>query len=111
MSSVIKNYIVIVLVIISIFTCLGIVSVAIDVQDARDFHGVVLNEIENSNHASSVIDACKEAATENGYTLEVTTYAQEDSTRPQITKVVLHYDYSILFLEINADKEIVGYAR
>ncbi|MEE1502924.1 MAG: hypothetical protein UGF89_01595 [Acutalibacteraceae bacterium] len=66
MSAVIKNYMVIILVIICIFTSLGIVSVAIDVHNARDFHGAVVNEIESSNHASSVIDTCKEAAEEMG---------------------------------------------
>ena len=111
MSSVIKNYMVIILVIICIFTCVGIVNVAIDVHNARDFHGAVINEIESSNHASTVIDACEEAAEENGYVLTVTPYAKKNDTHAQISKVVLKYKYSILFLEVDAEKEIIGYAR
>ena len=111
MSSVIKNYIVIILIIISVFTCIGIVNVAVDVQNARDFHGAVVNEIECSNHASKVIESCKEAAEDNGYKLITSTYANKSDSNAQITKVVLKYNYSILFLEVNAQKEIVGYAR
>lgn len=111
MSSVIKSYMVVVLVIITTFVCVGIVDVAIDVQNARDFHGAVVNEIESSNHASAVIESCKDAAIENGYTLTTSTYAKNNSSNAQITKVVLEYDYSILFLDIEAEKEIIGYAR
>lgn len=113
MSTVIKSYLSIILILIAVFTFAGIISVAIDVQNARDYHATVVNEIENSNHASSVIDACKSEASENGYTLTTSTYADnsEGSFDSKITKVVLEYEYSIGFLDIASGKQIVGYAR
>ena len=45
---------------------------------ASDFHGSVINEIENSNHASSVIETCKETAAANGYELIVSSYLNKN---------------------------------
>ncbi len=113
MSSVIKSYLAIVLILLIVFTSAGIISVTLDVQNARDYHAAVVNEIENCNHAASVIEACKTEASENGYTLTVTNYYSDNDNSPnsQISKVVLKYSYTIDFLGIATEKEIVGYAR
>lgn len=113
MSSVIKSYLTIILILLLVFTSAGIISVTLDVQNARDYHAAVINEIENCNHAESVINACIAEAAENGYTLSVSNYYSDsdDSPNSQITKVVLKYSYTIDFLGIATEKEIVGYAR
>ncbi len=113
MSSVIKSFLAIFLILIAMFSFAGVISVTIDVQNARDYHASVVNEIENSNHAQSVINACKDEATTNGYTLTVTEYSStsDDSPNTKISKVVLSYSYSIDFLNISSNKEIIGYAR
>ncbi len=113
MSSIFKSYVSIILIIVAVFVFVGIISVAVDVQNARDFHGMVINEIENSNHASSVIEACKETAEANGYELVVSSYMNNSDglQYSKITKVVLKYDYTIDILKIKSEKEIVGYAR
>lgn len=113
MSTVIKSYIPIVLIILAVFIFAGIISVTIDVQNARDFHASYVDEIENSNHASSVIEACKEEAAENGYELVVSSYMNnsEGENNSMISKVILKYDYTIGILNVNSEQEIVGYAR
>lgn len=113
MSSIFKSYVSIILIIVAVFVFVGIIGVTVDVQNARDFHGSVINEIENSNHASSVIEACKETAAENGYELIVSSYVNNSDglQYSKITKVVLKYNYTIGLLDINSEKEIVGYAR
>lgn len=113
MSSVIKTYLSIILILVAVFTFGGIISVALDVQNARDFHSSVINEIELSNHSASVISACEDDAKSNGYTLSATPYANnsDDSSNAQITKVTLKYSYHIDFLGLASEKEIVGYAR
>lgn len=113
MSTVIKSYIPIVLIILAVFIFAGIISVTIDVQNARDFHAAYVNEIENSNHAGSVIEACKAEAEENGYELVVDSYTNNSlgENNSTISKVVLKYDYTIGILNVNSAQEIVGYAR
>lgn len=113
MSSVIKSYLSVILILVAVFTFSGIISVAIDVQNARDFHSSVINEIEVSNHADSIIEACKTDAASNGYTLTTEEYDNnsDESANAQITKVVLKYSYTIAFIGLSSEKEIVGYAR
>lgn len=113
MSSVIKSFLSIVLILVAMFTFAGVISVVVDVVNARDYHAAVVNEIENSNHADSVVDACVAEATTNGYTLTVTEYtsSSHEATNARISKVVLKYNYKINFLGVLSEKEIVGYAR
>ena len=113
MSSIFKSYVSIILIIVAVLVFVGIITVTLDVQKARDFHGAVVNEIENSNHSSSVIEACKETAEKNGYELVVSSYVNNSDglQYSKITKVVLKYSYSISILDINSEKEIIGYAR
>lgn len=105
MSSVIKSYVSIIFIIIAFVISIGVISMSIDVQNARDFHNTAITEIENSNSNDKVINALKEDATKNGYTL--TTYDSANGT----TKVVLKYKYSFGFLKISNDQTIEGYAR
>ncbi len=113
MGTVIKSYLSVFLILVAVFTFGGIISVTIDVQNARDYHAAVINEIENSNHAQSVIDACIEEAESNGYELTVVSYPDDSvaAYNSAIVKVTLKYDYSINLLSIGAKKEIIGYAR
>lgn len=113
MSTVIKTYLSIILILVAVFTFAGIISVVIDVQNARDYHAAVISEIENSNHAEVVINSCVSEASSNGYELIVSNYANSsaDATGSEISKVVLKYEYSIDFLGITSEHEVVGYAR
>lgn len=104
MSTIIKVYTAIFLVLMTVFVSIGILSAQVDIQNAQDYHAAVVNEIENSNHSPSVIAACKQEAANNGYTLEIVSY-------PNTTKVILKYKYTVSFLNIQSDKQIEGYAR
>ena len=95
----------------AVFISIGILSVQVDMQNARDYHAAVVNEIENSNHSPSVIAACKQEAAENGYILEVVPYTNDfGHYSSTISKVTLKYEYVIVFLNIRSDEEIIGYA-
>ena len=48
MSSIFKSYVSIILIIVAVLVFVGIITVTLDVQKARDFHGAVVNEIEKS---------------------------------------------------------------
>lgn len=112
MSTIIKAYTAIFLVLMAVFLSVGILSTTIDVQNARDYHAACVNEIENSNHAPSVISALVSEATSNGYTLDVDSYTNSTGNYIYtVSKVTLKYNFSIPLLNIQIDKEILGYAR
>lgn len=111
MGTIIKVYTAIFLVLMVVFVSIGILSAMLDVQNARDYHSIVVGEIENSNHSPSVIAAQKAQAEQNGYILEVIPRTYSNGQYEDIgSKVVLKYKYSIPFLNISSEKEIVGYA-
>lgn len=110
MSTVIKSYVAIFLVLLSLITLTGVVDATVQIQNARDYHSAVVNEIENSNHSDAVIEKCVNEASANGYNLIVTKY-ESGGDNSEITKVTLEYQYTILFLNVASDKQIIGYAR
>lgn len=112
MGTVIKAYTAIFLVLMTVFLAVGILAVTIDVQNARDYHAACINEIENSNHAPSVINALGAEAAGNGYTLDVDSYTNTVGNYSfTVSKVILKYEFSIPLLGITMNKEILGYAR
>lgn len=112
MSTVFKAYTAIFLVLMAVFISVGILSVQMDTQNARDYHASVVNEIENSNHSPTVIQVCKDEARANGYELEVVVYENTSGNYTFVTsKVTLKYQYTINFLGIQSQKEVIGYAR
>lgn len=87
------------------------VTVSLNTQRAQNYHAAVIQELENSDYADSVIASAKEKAKENGYG-ELKIYKKTSSaTGEPYAKVILPYKYSIPVLGIKWDHEIVGYAR
>ena len=112
MGTVIKAYTAIFLVLMCVFLSIGILAATVDVQNARDYHAACVNEIENSNHAASVIETCISEAADNGYTLEVVSYPNYvGNFSYTVSKVILKYQFSIPILNITLEQEILGYAR
>lgn len=109
MSTVIKSYTAIIVCLLSFFIALNVVSAHLDVQNATDYHSAVVDEIENSHHASSVVDALKTEASENGYELEVENFYGANQTT--LSKVTLKYKYRLNILDVENEHEVVGYAR
>ena len=62
MSTTIKTYVGIFILMLSLFSMAGVLSACIDAGNARDFHASVIAEIEDSNFAPSVISSCKTQA-------------------------------------------------
>ena len=86
------------------------VTASLNTQKAQEFHNSVVSEIEASDFSSSVIESCKDKATENGYTgLEVTMLTS--AAGRQYAKVTLNYNYTIPVLNSTMNYSIDGYAR
>lgn len=110
MSQIFKSYLGIFLLFLSIAVLIGIVGANMSSDTAGKFHSAVINEIEESNFAESVIQECKESAGNLGYTLEVHPVKDEDGN-VVMAEVILNYDYQIPFLSVKQTHQKVNYAH
>lgn len=87
------------------------VTVSLNTQRAQNYHSAVVQELENSDYATDVIESAKRQAIENGYGELKIEKKTSSKTGESYAKVTLPYRYSIPILGIKWDHEIVGYAR
>ena len=113
MSSVIKTYLGIFMLIMSVFTLVGIISADMDAGHARDFHSSVIAEIEDADFAPSVVAECIAQADRAGYDLLIDeeSCVYDEDGKVTMMEVVLQYDYSVDFLDLLSTQQIRGFAR
>ncbi len=123
MSQVLKAFMGMFFLLALLLLGVGILSAQTDVSDALDYKADIIAELENSNYNAEVLNACIRQANENGYSLEITTYAQEnrvvsytapnavDTTEVVMAEVKLTYPYRIGFLNALTEHQVRGYAR
>lgn len=113
MSTTIKTYVGIFILLLSVFTMAGVMSASIDSNNARDFHASVIAEIEDSNFAPSVINACKTQASNAGYELLIdeNSIVKDEDGKPTLMEVILKYNYHVDFLGVISTQQIRAFAR
>lgn len=98
-----------VLLVLLVLVAFSLISMHINEQNARNFHALAVNEVENSNFSDAVANGLQEEAERQGYTLEINTKVINSSP---VAEVVLKYGYSIPMLNIiNEPQAIRGTAR
>ena len=80
MSQVMKGFLGIFLVLFMAVTGIGILGAFLQVMDAQDFHTQIIDELENSDFAASVLREQLQRAAESGYELKVTLYQNEETS-------------------------------
>ncbi|WP_031420557.1 hypothetical protein [Lachnoclostridium phytofermentans] len=113
MSTTIKTYVGIFILLVSVFSMAGVMSACIDANNARDFHASVMAEIEDSNFAPSVISSCEEQAENAGYELLIdsNSVVKDEDGKPTLMEVILKYEYHIDFFGVISSQQIRGFAR
>ncbi len=113
MSLVIKTYMGMFLILLSLVTMLGSISMCIDVMNAKDFHNGVLAQIQEANFAPSVIEACKVSALERGYTLDIDDSSQlgEEKGEKGLVEVRMGYELGIPLFQLTEQFEMRAIAR
>ena len=96
-------YISIALMTIMAVLCASFITADIKAADARDAYYSYYEQIENSNCAMSVMDAC-----ESGYDMEIIQIGNE--TNP-MRKIVFKYKYNVSLLGVSKTHTIVGYVQ
>ncbi len=110
MEQVIKSYLGIFLIFMGLFVSTGIISASVSASNAVSFHADVIKEVEDSNFAPSVINACLDSAQSAGYKLTVTPIHDADGNTT-MAEVILDYEYNIPFLNLFTEHEKRGFAR
>lgn len=66
------------------FAGLGMITSSIDVRNVMDYQTAVVDELEQSNFSSSVVDACGKQGLKYGYTVNFVLY-HDDGTTTSVT--------------------------
>ncbi len=111
MKYIIEAFSILVSLMFQLFLCVAVVTVSADVAAAKEYKADVVAEIENSNFNPNVIAACKEQASVQGYSLEVTTCLYDEELDYRIAEVELTYAYEIPLLGVSQERVTRGIAR
>lgn len=111
MGTIIKAFSGILVMLLGFFIYLSaIITVSFRI-DADEFKSDVIAEIEDSNFNAAVINNCKQQASDNGYTLNVTNVTYDEDSNIQLAEVILKYNLDVPFFGISSTKEVRGIAR
>lgn len=93
-----------------LFLWIGVTYVSLNIQysGAKQFHGSVVQRLENSNFAPDTVKECRTKAEKNGYRLTIETYG--NGIRMD-ARVILDMDYTFPVLQVTRRYTIEGYAR
>lgn len=125
MSQIMKAFTGIFVILFMMTAATGMLGVFFQTIYAQNLHAVMIDEMENSNYAKTVINECFIRAFEKGYNLEITLYTQDgevleckssmdlplDMGKVLMAKVTLKYPLKVSFFELDLMQEEVGYGR
>lgn len=108
MKSIFETYITLFLMLMAVFTLSGIMTADIGLQNARVFKENIVNEIENSNFAPSVISACRESGNEK-YAVQIDEI-KDVRGNTVMAEVRVMYTYDIPFLNVRKSHILKDFA-
>ncbi|MCM1246135.1 MAG: hypothetical protein NC293_10895 [Roseburia sp.] len=108
MKLLIEHFITFLLLLIFIWIGIAYIIQNITYSSAREFHGGVVAQLENSYFDAAVIEDCRKKAAEAGYELEVVVYGEENRKDARVT---LGFRYVIPVAGIEKNYKIEGYSR
>lgn len=108
MRLLIEHFITFLLLLIFIWIGVAYIIQNITYSSAREFHGSVVTQLENSYFDAAVIEDCKEKAERAGYELDIMVYGEENRKDARVT---LGFRYAIPLAGIEKKYEIEGYSR
>ena len=125
MSQVMKAFMGVFMVLFLMATSTGVIGAYYQVLHAQNTHAVMIDELENSDYARSVMEACFEIAEQEEYRLQLSLYSDtaegkictsstdipETTANITMVEVVLFYDIEIASFEIITEQQLFGYAR
>lgn len=107
MSTYIKGYVMIYLIVILSFLGLSYTISFLEIENARDYHNAIISEIEASDFSNVIINDIQNR--DNGFEVNVKNISAYEEKR--IYEVKTTYTASIPILGISQRDTITGYAR
>ena len=125
MSQVMKAFMGVFMVLLLMTTSAGVLGAFYQILHAQNTHAIMLDELENSDFAKGIIEACFETAEMEEYRLQMNLYSTSSNIKtcmcvediPQNTEdvrmveVILFYDIELAFFDIAKEQQLFGYAR
>lgn len=125
MSQIMKAFMGVYMVLLLMTTSVGVLGAFYQILHAQNTHAIMLDELENSDFAKVIMEACFETAERESYRLQMNIYSStnemqictEAEALPESTEdvtmveVVLFYDIEIAFFDIAREQQLFGYAR
>lgn len=108
MKMIIEHFVTFMLLLVFMWVGISYVMQNMIHTSARDYHGAVVSQLENSDYAETVILECEKKAAKNGYKLDIQRY--ETGYRAD-AKVVLTYHYTVPIIQVTKEYSIEGYGR
>lgn len=111
MKGTIEFFVIIIVFALMALSGTAFITATINTSNARDYHASVVNEIEESNFNTDVINGLYTDASGKGYSLEPITVTEIENHR-KVAEVVLDYTYDVGILNITGERHSIrGYAR
>lgn len=125
MSQIMKAFTGVFFILLMMMSSVGLLSGFLQVVQAQNYHRVIIDELENSDYAKSVLQESFLVAEEAGFELAVTLYYEnegvvkcanltdipENCTGVYMAEVELGFPFQIAFLEVDTRQRLFGYAR
>lgn len=125
MSQVMKAFMGVFMVMFMMITSMGVLGAFYQILHAQNLHAAMIDELENSDYARSIMVACFETAEAEDYNLQLSLYSDvgeiktctsimdlpEDTVDVSMVEVVLQYPIELAFFEVAEKQQLYGYAR
>ena len=125
MSQVVKTFTGFIMMMFLMLTAVSMLGMYTETVSAQNLHSAMIDELENSNYAKTVMEDCFTVADSNNYQLEIHLYSTEmgkvscknKSELPQVVKgvymaeVVVEYALRSPLFYLNEQQIVAGYAR
>ena len=125
MSQIMKAFMGLFMVLLLVTTSAGVLGAFYQILHAQNTHAVMLDELENSDFARVIMEACFETAEAEAYRLQMNIHSTSneiqictgkeelpaDTGDITMIEVILFYDIEIAFFEIAEEQQLFGYAR
>ena len=124
MSQIMKAFMGIFLLMLLVVTATGMLGAFLEVSHAQNLHAAIIDEMEKSDYAYSVLEGAFEAAEKNDYSLELVLYYENggimkcfcaDEIPPNVNEVymaevILTYPVGMTFFNLHHMQKLCGYA-
>lgn len=125
MSQVMKAFTGVFMVLFLMTTSTGVLGAFYQILHAQNTHALMIDELENSDYAKPVMEACFKTAEEENYHLQLSLYSEteeiktctvatdlpEDTKQVSMVEVVMNYSVKVAFFEVDVEQQLFGYAR